>query len=163
MGFLRDISPKRAALDLATVWRQDRGNPHRWRILAVSIALTAGLFILLIPKSQRIEPRRPNVTYITTFAPDRTDEEIIASNLANQERKEERQALERQRDERRKELYRTLGQATGLDTEAMEREIAADEAREAAELEAARNARDAVRGDVGEGEGEGEGQAPASE
>ena len=81
-------------------------------------------------------PATPDIVYITTFAPDRTDEEIIASNIANQERKEARQRLEEARIEKRREMYRALGQATGIDTDKMEAEIAEERAREEAAIEA---------------------------
>ncbi|MCB2089496.1 MAG: hypothetical protein KDD98_11825, partial [Sphingomonadaceae bacterium] len=38
--------------------------------------------------------------------------------------------------EKRKEIYRSIGRATGLDVDEMERKIAEDEAREAAEKKA---------------------------
>ena len=139
MGFLRDISPKRAASDFATVWKGE--NPHRWRILAISLALTAGFMILLIPKSERAAPQPPKISHwISTFAPDRTDEEIIASNIENQKRKEERAAELARIEERRKELYRQLGQATGIDTDEMERRIAEEEAADEATEGAAEGA-----------------------
>ena len=74
----------------------------------------------------------PDIVYITSFAPDRSEDEIIASNIANQERKEARQRLEEARIEKRREMYRALGQATGIDTDKMEAEIAADRARQEA-------------------------------
>jgi len=153
MGFWRDISPWRAAKDFTSVWKGE--NPYRWRVLAVSVALTAGFMILLIPKSERIPPRPPVVTYITSFAPDRSDEEIVASNLANQKRQDELRALLAQREELRRKLYRDLGEATGLDVDEMEREIARDkadeEARREEEMRAFRERRSQVDGDtVGE-------------
>src|SRR5690606_5818539 len=87
-----------------------------------------GLMMMLIPKSERVAPPRPEVTYITSWRADRTDEEIVASNLENQRRKEERAALEEERAELRKEMYRDLGRATGIDVDEMEREIAREEA-----------------------------------
>lgn len=126
MGFWKDISPRRAMMDFLSVWMRE--NPHRWRVLAVSIALTAGLMILAIPKSERIEPRHPDITYITTFADGRSEAEIIASNIENQKRKDKLAELQRQRDELRRDLYRQLGQATGIDTDAMEAEIAREQA-----------------------------------
>ena len=106
---------------------------------------------------QRAEPDRPTITYISTFDESRTDAEILRSNLENQKRKEEAQALEAARIERRKELYRQLGRATGLDVDEMERQIAVEEAAEAAEkarlqreLEARRMAAQAQAAATGE-------------
>ncbi len=130
MGFWKDVSPKAAFSDFRGEWGN---NPYRWRVLAVSIAATAGVMILAIPPDERVEPRPLPVTYITTFEDGRTKAEILASNLANQKRKEERQALLEKREELRKSLYRELGRATGLDVDAMEKEIAEQEAAEEAE------------------------------
>ncbi|AKH43969.1 hypothetical protein FHS61_001283 [Altererythrobacter atlanticus] len=134
MGFWRNVSPSGAVADFVSVWRD---NPHRWRVLAVSIAATTGLMMLFIPESQLAEPPRPKITYITTFDPERTEQEIIASNLENQKRKEELEARLAEAEERRKDMYRALGRATGLDVDAMEEEIAREQAAEEAAREAA--------------------------
>lgn len=130
MSFWRRISPKKAIIDFAEQWQQP--TPHRWQILGVAIAATFGLMMLMIPNSKRIEPVRPEIFFISTFAPDRTMEEIIASNEANQVRREERAELMARRDERRRELYRALGRATFIDVDAMEAQIREEEAAEQA-------------------------------
>lgn len=126
MSFWRNISPKGAIGDFVEVW--SRPTPYRWQILGLAMAMTFTIFAIAIPESQRGEPARPTVTYITSFAPDRADDEIIASNLANQRRKEELAAQQEAAAERRRDLYRALGRATGLDVDEMERKIAAEEA-----------------------------------
>ncbi len=135
MSFWRRISPRRAVVDFAHEWQQP--NPYRWRVMAVSIAATFAILMVFIPEDQRVAPQPPQVTWITTYAPDRTDEEILASNLANQKRKEELAAQRAAREERRKELYRQLGRATGVDVDAMEAEIAREQAAEEAAAAAA--------------------------
>jgi hypothetical protein len=130
MSFLRRISPRRAVADFAHEWQQP--NPYRWRVLGVSIAATFAILMVFIPEDQRVTPRPPEVTWITTYEPGRTDEEIAASNLLNQQRKEQLAAQQAAREERRKELYRQLGRATGLDVDAMEAEIARERAAEEA-------------------------------
>lgn len=130
MSYWRRISPRGAVADFVELWRAPQ--PYRWQILGLSVALTFTLMMLFIPESQRAEPAKPQVTYITTWEEGRTDAEIVASNLANQERKEEAEARQAARIERRKALYRALGRATGLDVDEMEREIAREEAAEAA-------------------------------
>jgi hypothetical protein len=85
-----------------------------------------------VPESQRAEPRRPDVTYITTFEPGRTDDEIRASNIANQRRQDVVEAQRAAVEERKKELYRELGRATGVDVDAMEQQIERERAAEAA-------------------------------
>ncbi len=131
--FFRRVSPRRAVADFVEHWQQP--TEHRWPLLGVAAAATFAIFMLFIPDSQRIEPRRPEVTYITSWSPDRTDEEIIASNIANQQRKDELEAIEEERAELRKDLYRALGRATFIDVDEMEAEIEAERAAEEAATE----------------------------
>lgn len=131
-SFWRRVSPKRAVTDFAEHWRQP--TPHRWPILGVAIAGTFALFMSFIPESQRIEPKPPDVIYISTFDESRTEAEIIASNCANQRRKDELQARLDARADLRRDLYKTLGRATFIDVDEIEAEV---EAERAAEVEAA--------------------------
>jgi len=133
MAFWRNVSPVGAAKDFAHVWR---GNPHRWPVLAISIAGSVGLMAIIIPKSERIMPRQPEVTFITTFAAGRSDAEIEASNIANQKKQDVLRAKEAEREEYRKNLYRQLGRMTGVDVDKMEREIKQEEAAEKAAIKA---------------------------
>lgn len=121
MNFRRRISPRGAIADFIELWRAPQ--PYRWQILGLSVALTFTMMIVLIPKSERIPPSRPSVTYISTWAEGRTDEEIIASNRENQRRKEEAAALAAERQERRREAYRALGRASGFDVDELERQF----------------------------------------
>jgi hypothetical protein len=133
MSYWRNISPTSAVKDFRQVWSE---NPYRWRVLAISVAATTGLMMMIIPKSERIAPEKPTVTYITSFAPGRSDEEIIASNLENKKKQEAFRADQERRTEFRKQMYRELGRASGLDVDAMERQIAEDEAAEKRATEA---------------------------
>jgi hypothetical protein len=137
MRYMNRFSPRGAVdalSDLLDYWRQP--TPYRWQILGLSVAMTFTLMVLFIPETQRAEPRAPDVTYISTFAPGRTDAEIAASNLANQKRQEELEAERLAREEERKERARTLGRATGIDVDALEaqmkRRLAEQEAAQAA-------------------------------
>lgn len=130
MNFWRQISPRRAVEDFAHEWRQP--NPYRWRVLGVSVAATFALMMLLLPESARIEPQPPEVTWITTFAEGRTDAEIVASNIENQERKDRLAAEAAEREERRRQAYKALGRATGVDVDSMEAEIESERAAEQA-------------------------------
>lgn len=124
MSFWRRISPRGAIEDLVHEWR--RPNPYRWRILGVSVAATFALMVVMIPDSERVQPRPPEITWITTFRPDRTDEEIIASNIENQKRKEALQAQEEARREERRKRARALGRAMGFDVDELERQYSDD-------------------------------------
>ncbi len=124
---------------MADFWEYlKRPQPYRWLIVAVS-AIPAILIIAWAGSEEIIAPpERPNVTYISTLAPDRTDEEILASNIANQQRQDERRALYEEYEERKREAYRAVGRASGMDVDAMEERAAAERAIEQAEAEAFR-------------------------
>ncbi|MBX7459204.1 hypothetical protein K3152_13185 [Qipengyuania sp. 1NDH17] len=122
-----------AAGGLADFWNEWRKpTPHRWPILFAAMCMTGTLMFWLTKERYYYPPEQPKVTYITTYAEGRTDEEIIASNIANQRLKDEREAEAKARLERRRELYKQVGRATGLDVDQMEAEIRAQEAEEAA-------------------------------
>ena len=125
---------------IADFWHEFRKpNPYRWPILLAS-ALPIGLIMYwATDEAVFIPPAAPDVTYITSFAPDRTDEEIVASNIANQERKDALAARRAEIEEQKRQMYRDLGRATGVDVDAMEAEIEAERAaEEAARTSAAR-------------------------
>jgi hypothetical protein len=130
MSYLRRLNPRGGVEDFLSYWREP--TPYRWQILGASVALTFVIMVLFIPESQRAEPRRPHVTYISTFEPGRTDAEIAASNLENQRLQDQRRADAAERAEKRKAAYRALGRATGIDVDAMERRIEQEQAAEEA-------------------------------
>ncbi|MBS1239330.1 MAG: hypothetical protein H6R45_36 [Proteobacteria bacterium] len=138
MSIFRKVSPTGAVRDFAQVWT---GNPYRWRVLAVAMLGTLGMMAIFIPKSELVPPAKPEITYISTFAEGRSDDEIMASNLKNQKIQDVLRAREAAREEMQKDLYRQLGKATGVDTDAIERDLAkekaADEAKEKAKAKAA--------------------------
>ena len=109
-----------------------RPNPYRWPILIASIFCTFGLLFWVMKERVIGPPVRPEVTYISTFADGRSDEEIIASNVANQRLQDQIREEQAVREEEVRDMYRTLGRASGLDVDAMEAEIAADQARQEA-------------------------------
>ena len=121
-----------AAGGIADFWNQwKQPTPHRWPILAASLLMSGSLFFWLTQEQYYYPPEQPKVTYITTFAEGRTDEEIRASNIENQKRKDAREAERARILERRRELYKEVGAASGLDVEDMEARIKAEEAAEA--------------------------------
>jgi hypothetical protein len=136
MNFWRQVSPRGAVGDLVHEWR--RPNPYRWRVLGVSVAATFVLMVVMIPESQRIEPRPPKVTWITTFKPGRTDAEIIASNIENQKHKDKLKAEAEARAERKRQAARALARASGFDPDQLAREFGDDPAPAATASEPAR-------------------------
>lgn len=118
-SFWRNVTPGAAVRDFAILWRE---NPYRWRVLAVSIALTSLMIYGFLPESERAPPPKAEITYISTFQPGRTDAEIIASNIENQKAKEKKAAIEAQHAEEVKQFYRDLGRASGFDVDELERQ-----------------------------------------
>lgn len=128
--FFRRVSPRRAVTDLVDHWHQP--TAHRWPILGVAMAITFAIFMVMIPPSQIVKPRPPQVIFISTFDEARTEAQIIATNCANEQLKRELQALLEEREEIRRDMYRVLGRATFIDVEAMEAKIAQKKAAEQA-------------------------------
>jgi len=124
MGFWRQISPRRAVEDFSQEWR--RPNPYRWRVLGVSVAATFALMVVMIPDSERIEPRPPKVTWITTFEPGRTDAQIVASNIENQKHKDKLAAERAERLERKRQAARAVARASGFDPDELARQYGDD-------------------------------------
>ncbi len=136
MSSLSRFNPKTGILDF---WHEFRKpNPLRWPMLAASTVPLLVIFYWLSGEVHYKTPERPTITYITTFEPERSDAEIIASNKANQEVKELREAAEDDLAERKREIYKALGAGIGMDVD----KIAADaDARRAAEEAAAEERR----------------------
>lgn len=111
---------------------QEHVKPN-WSTLVVAAALTGIIMYQFTKERVRIPPPLPDVTYITSFEPGRTDAEILASNRENQTRQDRLRAEQAEREEEAREAYRTLGRASGIDVERMEREMREREAAEAAE------------------------------
>ena len=107
-----------------------RPNPYRWPVLAASLAMTGSLMFWLIGEKWYLPPEPPKVVFIKTFAANRTEAEIIASNIENQKRKEREAAEQAARNEKVTDIYRAIGRASGMDVEAIEAEAAAEKARE---------------------------------
>lgn len=100
-------------------------------VLLLAAVIPAAIFWQFGKERWRIPPAPPEVTYISSFAEGRTDAQIEASNRANQAEQDRLRAEQRRREEEAKEAYRALGRASGLDVDAMEREIARQKALEA--------------------------------
>ncbi|MXO89328.1 hypothetical protein [Pontixanthobacter aquaemixtae] len=138
MSLISKLNPTEGFQDLWSEFR--RPHPYKYRILAASMLITTGLFYFIVTEEVIGPPVPPEVTYITTFDPERTEADIIAANIENQKRKEQRAAILAEREERKKEIYRTLARVSGMDPEEIEREAAEERAREEAAAEQQRAA-----------------------
>ena len=77
------------------------------------------------------------MTLITSWPADRSLAEIKASNIVNQARKDRLAAEQAVRDEKVRNIYKTIGRASGMDVAAIERKAAEDRAAEEAAAKAA--------------------------
>jgi hypothetical protein len=123
---LRDVSPVDGIGSFIEHWKQP--TPYRWQILGISVALTFTMIVLFAPKTERLPPAKPDVIWINSWPEGRSDKEIVASNLENQERKEANAALAKEREEFRKEFYRKLAKASGMDPDELARQYGAKDA-----------------------------------
>lgn len=127
LAAMRLISRFNPSGGIADFWREiRRPTPYRWPVLGLSLLCTFVLLFWVTKERVLVPPEPPKVSFISTFEAGRGDAQIIASNLANQRRKERLAAEQARREEQVKAAYRALGRATGLDVDAMERKIAQD-------------------------------------
>lgn len=128
--YWRNVNPVGAIADFRTVYEQAGRN--RWRFALAALAVTAGIFSIMWQEEVRGPPPRPKVTFITSWRADRTDAEILASNIANQKRKDRLAAEQAQRDAEVRGIYKAIGRASGMDVDAIEAKARADRAAEEA-------------------------------
>ena len=115
MSFVSRFNPKTGVVDF---WHEFRKpNPLRVPTLIASTLPLVLMYYWVTSETVYKTPDRPQITYITSYQPDRSDDEIIAGNEANQEVKELREEREEDLAERKRELYKALGAAAGMDVE----------------------------------------------
>lgn len=127
-GYWNHVKPVGMIGDFVTVWKQAGRN--RWRIAMLAGACTFGVFYMMSNQGGKAPHRPPEVTYISSWKADRSDAEIVKSNLRNQKIKDQLEAEQAVRDAKVKGIYRTLGKISGIDTEKIEAEAAAERAAE---------------------------------
>lgn len=143
------FNPKTGVLDF---WHEFRKpNPYRWPMMIAAAAPFGLIFYWLSSETVYKDPERPSITYVTTLDEGRTDEEIIASNIENQEVNDLREAQEAQLAQRKRDIYKALGSAIGMDVEEIERRADAERAAEEAADQARR---DELFGRTGDAESE---------
>jgi hypothetical protein len=125
-GYWQHVSPTGAIGDFFTVFRQ--AGKNRFWIAGIAAACTGVLFGTMAAEGGKGPPAPPTITYITSYAPGRTDAEIAASNAENQRFQNYLNGEQTKRDEEARHIYKAIGRATGLDVDAMEKQAKADEA-----------------------------------
>jgi len=132
---LKSVSPVDGVGDFIQQWRQP--TPYRWQILGLSVALTFTLIVLLMPKTERAPPAQPDIIWINSWRADRSEKEILESNLENQRRKDAQAVLDKKADETRRNFYRNLARGSGMDPDELEREFGQPKSKPAARPAAA--------------------------
>lgn len=131
-GYWKDVNPTGMVADFREVWKQAGAN--RWRFALVSAACTFGVFYLMSTQEAKGPHPPPKVVYISTLNAHRTDAQIMAENLANQQRKEAWQQEVARREKDVQDIYKAVGRASGMDVDKISREADAEKAvREKAE------------------------------
>lgn len=134
-AYWRNVHPAGALSDFISVWRS--AGKRRWPFVAAALATTLGVFNVIVQESWKGPLPRPKVVYINSWTADRTDAEIKRDIIANQKLQDRLAAEQAVREAKVREIYRTLGKVSGMDTDAIERKAAEDAAREKAAHERA--------------------------
>lgn len=137
-AFLRNVSPRRALVDL---W-QILGAPSEYRAIALVLAamVTGGIFVVMSNQGGRGLPRPPVVTYFPSLLEGRSDAEILEENrIATAKARAEEAEIEAGQ-ERVRQMYKAVGNATGVDTKKAYDDGVAERAAEKRKLDAERKA-----------------------
>ena len=129
-GMWRDVSPGGALGDFITVFRQAGRN--RWRNVLLAALPPLGIFVVFANEEMRGLPPPPKVTYITSWRADRSEAEIVKSNIENQKYQNWLRAEQAKREAEVRELYKTIGRYSGMDVDAIAKQAEADRAAEEA-------------------------------
>lgn len=136
-NYWRKVNPVGAIADFREVYKQAGRN--RWRFAAAAAAATFSVFMIMWQEEVRGPPPRPTVTIIKSWRADRSIEEIRRTNLENQAKKERLAAEQAKRDEEVRNIYKTIGRASGMDVASIEKKAAEDRAAEDAANKAAQS------------------------
>lgn len=141
-SYWQHVNPVAAISDIKEVVRQAGDN--KWRIGLAAAATTLFLFWSLTHESWRVPQEKPKIIYINSWYKDRSEAQTKANIEKNQKLKDALKADQDKRDEAVKNIYRQIGKASGMDTDAIERKAQADAAAERAREQAQQEARQAA-------------------
>ncbi|MBP6555794.1 MAG: hypothetical protein KA233_08940 [Novosphingobium sp.] len=134
MSYWKNINPSGAVSDLVVVFRD--AGPKRWPVALVSAAITLGVFSSLTLESWKKPRPLPTVVYITSWPEDRTAAETAEFIKANQKAKDEQAARIEAYEAEGRRLWATVGKASGLDVDKMQKQADAERAAEKAKQKA---------------------------
>ncbi|MFN3517296.1 MAG: hypothetical protein ACK4YM_09075 [Novosphingobium sp.] len=126
MSYWQKINPAGAIADFRAVFRD--AGVKRWPIAIVAASITVGIFSIMAAESWKKPRPLPEVTYINSWPLDRTEEETRAFIETNQKKKDEQQARIEAYEAEGRELWATLGRASGMDVDKIKREAEAERA-----------------------------------
>lgn len=126
MSYWQKINPTGAIGDFLAVFRN--AGSMRWPVAVVSAAITVGVFSSLAWESWKKPRALPEIVYITSWPEDRTAEETKAFIEANQKLKDEREAAIEAYEKEGRELWATLGKASGMDVNKLQQQAEAERA-----------------------------------
>lgn len=137
-AFFRNVSPRRAVADL---W-QVLGAPSEYRAIALVLAalVTGGIFFVMSNQGGRGLPRPPKVIYFPSFLEGRSDSEILAENRVATAKAKAEEAEYEAGQERVRQMYKAVGNATGVDTNKAYEEGKAEREAEQRKIDAERKA-----------------------
>lgn len=135
-AFFRNVSPRRAVIDF---W-QVLSAPSEYRRvgLLMAAAVTGTLFYAMAMEGGTALPRPPEIIYFPSLLEGRTDAEILAENKAASDKARAEAAEEEARQERIRQMYRAVGDATGIETKRAYEEGKAEREAYRKKVEAAR-------------------------
>jgi hypothetical protein len=128
-NFLRRFNPLNALGDLG----HELATPyeHRFKFMALALALTFAIFSVIWQEGDAGLPLPPKVVYVESLAPGRSDAEIVAGNVAATKAGRAADAEKAASAERIRQMYKTLGEASGMDVDEIEAKAEAERAAEA--------------------------------
>ncbi len=124
----RDVSPGGALGDFVAVFRAAGRN--RWRYAFLAALPPLGIFTVFANEEERGLPPPPKITYITSWRADRSEAEIVKSNIANQKYQDWQRAELARREAEVREVYKTIGRYSGMDVDAIDKQGQAERAAE---------------------------------
>lgn len=127
---LRRLNPLPALGDLGS--ELAKPYPHRFKIMAAAAAVTVGLFSVMWQEGGAGLPHPPEITYVETLEPNRSEAEIVAGNIAATKAARAAEAEQAASAERVRQIYKSLGRVSGMDVDKIEAQAKADAAAEAA-------------------------------
>jgi hypothetical protein len=134
MSYWKKINPGGAMSDLAIVFRD--AGPKRWPIALTSAVITVGVFSSLTYESWKIPRPQPTIVFIDSWPEDRTPSETAAFIKANQKDKDAQAARIEAYEAEGRRLWATVGKASGLNVDKMQKQADAERAAEKAKQQA---------------------------